>query len=59
MSSNGPPLLDAHAEERALIDTRIAELEHEIRSLKLQRNQLAPIARLPPELFTRIFSFFQ
>ncbi|TFK66142.1 hypothetical protein BDN72DRAFT_900068 [Pluteus cervinus] len=59
MSSKCFPQNNDYAEERALIDTKIAALLREIHALRVQRNRLAPISRLPPEIITTIFSFFQ
>ncbi|TFK66162.1 hypothetical protein BDN72DRAFT_844713 [Pluteus cervinus] len=59
MSTDTFPLTDIHAEERATIDQEIAELRSRIRILNSRRNHLLPIARIPPELITQIFSFTQ
>jgi F-box-like len=40
------------------IDARIAALEREIIALKAERNSISPIARLPPEILSRIFIAF-
>ncbi|KAF5371006.1 hypothetical protein D9615_009993 [Tricholomella constricta] len=42
---------------RRLIDQEMQRLEDSIRVLKSRRNVLAPIARLPPEMLSKIFSF--
>ncbi|KAG2012989.1 hypothetical protein CC2G_009932 [Coprinopsis cinerea AmutBmut pab1-1] len=44
---------------RALIDSRIAALEDEIRRWKSSRNELSEISRLPPEVLTRIFVIYE
>jgi hypothetical protein len=44
-------------EKRRFIDARIAELNSTILRLKTQRNELAPISKLPPEILARIFDF--
>ncbi|TFK68624.1 hypothetical protein BDN72DRAFT_841523 [Pluteus cervinus] len=53
----------AHSEAAALtqdeIDREIEALYQRIQILRLTRNALAPINRLPPELLTRIFSLIQ
>ncbi|KAH6915979.1 hypothetical protein BKA70DRAFT_475518 [Coprinopsis sp. MPI-PUGE-AT-0042] len=43
---------------RVQIDGRIAALEREILDLKAERNSISPIARLPPEILSRIFVAF-
>lgn len=40
-----------------LIDEKILELEECIRRFKSQRNQFAPVSRLPPEVLSTIFSY--
>ena len=42
-------------ELQAQIDKEIQKHEEAIRSLRGQRNTLAPVSRLPPELLSRIF----
>ncbi|KAH6901499.1 hypothetical protein BKA70DRAFT_1522227 [Coprinopsis sp. MPI-PUGE-AT-0042] len=42
-------------EARRLLDARVLALEKEILDIKSQRNQLAPIARIPLEVLTEIF----
>ncbi|KAH6905830.1 hypothetical protein BKA70DRAFT_1291198 [Coprinopsis sp. MPI-PUGE-AT-0042] len=49
------PTLTA-SEERDMIDTRISVLHEEIRKLRTRRNTLAAVAKLPPELLSRIFT---
>ncbi len=44
-------------ESRRLIDEKIAQLEQSIVQLKSKRNELAPISRLPHEIFGTIFTF--
>jgi hypothetical protein len=44
-------------ESRRLIDEKIANFEECIRRLKSQRNELAPISQLPPEILSSIFSY--
>ena len=41
---------------RSIIDRNIASLEESIRALKLCRNELSPISRLPVEILCYIFS---
>jgi hypothetical protein len=43
--------------QRQTIDAQIKSLEDSIRALRLQRNALAPISSLPPEIIAAIFSF--
>ncbi|KAG2012960.1 hypothetical protein CC2G_009906 [Coprinopsis cinerea AmutBmut pab1-1] len=50
---------DQRAAQRDFIDSRIAELEEEIRRLKSDRNELTEIARLPPEILTQVFIHYQ
>ncbi|KAG2012957.1 hypothetical protein CC2G_009903 [Coprinopsis cinerea AmutBmut pab1-1] len=47
------------AARRDFIDLRIAELEEEIRKWKSDRNELSDIARLPPEVLSRVFIHYQ
>src|SRR6267154_5285896 len=42
---------------RRAIDDELESLEKTTRALKLRRNALAPISRLPPEIIALIFSF--
>jgi hypothetical protein len=42
---------------RRAIDDELESLEKTTRTLKLRRNALAPISRLPPEIIATIFSF--
>ena len=53
------PNLNSWEYQRQAIDAQIKSLEDEdsIRALRLQRNALAPISSLPPEIFATIFSF--
>ncbi|KAG2012939.1 hypothetical protein CC2G_009887 [Coprinopsis cinerea AmutBmut pab1-1] len=44
---------------RDFIDTRIGQLEEEIRKWKSERNELSEIARLPPEVLSRVFIHYQ
>ncbi|KAH6915978.1 hypothetical protein BKA70DRAFT_1179256 [Coprinopsis sp. MPI-PUGE-AT-0042] len=55
-SSDGS--LTAEEARRLQIDARIAALEREILVLKAERNSISPIARLPPEIPSRIFVAF-
>ncbi|KAH6917625.1 hypothetical protein BKA70DRAFT_1252721 [Coprinopsis sp. MPI-PUGE-AT-0042] len=41
--------------ERDAIDSRISELEEEIRKLRSKRNALIPVSKLPPEILAKIF----
>ncbi|KAG2012987.1 hypothetical protein CC2G_009930 [Coprinopsis cinerea AmutBmut pab1-1] len=50
---------DQRAAQRDFIDSRIAELEEEIRRLKSDRNELTEIARLPPEILSQVFIHYQ
>ncbi|EAU82628.1 hypothetical protein CC1G_07910 [Coprinopsis cinerea okayama7 len=51
--------LAQRAARRDFIDLRIAELEEEIRKWKSDRNELSDIARLPPEVLSRVFIHYQ
>lgn len=42
---------------RSRIDQEIAHLFERTRKLQSERNELAPISKLPPEIFGTIFSF--
>ncbi|TFK69757.1 hypothetical protein BDN72DRAFT_897053 [Pluteus cervinus] len=46
---------DPHADTRRKIDTEIIQLEARLVVLKLDRNRLAPITRLHPEILQEIF----
>ncbi|EAU82607.2 hypothetical protein CC1G_07889 [Coprinopsis cinerea okayama7 len=47
------------AARRDFIDSRIAELQEEIRKWRSDRNELSPISRLPPEVLSRVFIHHQ
>ncbi|KAG2012936.1 hypothetical protein CC2G_009886 [Coprinopsis cinerea AmutBmut pab1-1] len=47
------------AARRDFIDSRIAELQEEIRKWKSNRNELSEISRLPPEVLSRVFMHYQ
>ena len=52
-----PPNLNSRESSRQAIDAQIESLEDSIRALRLQRNALAPISSLPPEIIAAVFSF--
>ncbi|TFK58885.1 hypothetical protein BDN72DRAFT_966221 [Pluteus cervinus] len=47
------------AVSRDKIDAEIAILKERIRALRTERNRLAPISRLPPNVLTEIFTWLQ
>jgi hypothetical protein len=51
------PNLNSREYQRQAIDAQIKSLEDSIRALRLQRNALAPISSIPPEITAAIFSF--
>jgi hypothetical protein len=51
------PNLNSWEYQWQAIDAQIKSLEDSIRALRLQRNALAPISSLPPEIIAAIFSF--
>ncbi|TFK70779.1 hypothetical protein BDN72DRAFT_939751 [Pluteus cervinus] len=53
------PTMDSNSAERDKIDEEIVTLSEALRELRAKRNNLAPIARLPPELLLRIFKLVQ
>jgi hypothetical protein len=52
-----PSIEDSAEHLRRAIDDELGSLEKTTRALKLRRNALAPISRLPPETIAIIFSF--
>ena len=52
-----PTIQDSPVNLRHVIDKKLRKLEESARTLKLRRNALVPISRLPPEVLEPIFSF--
>lgn len=55
---DGRDTLTKEEARRVQIDARIAALEREIIALKIERNSISPVARLPPEILSSIFVAF-